>query len=82
MGTTVFVIIVLILGALYEAGKEKNNKLNKQKSNEVNKTSNTNSKVEITTESLRQDMEDRWDRDMQRQKRKLHSAQSLKRTAL
>lgn len=64
MGTTVFVIIVLILGALYEAGKEKNNKLNKQKSNEVNKTSNTNSKEEITTESLRQDMEDRWDRDI------------------
>lgn len=62
MGTTVFVIIVLILGALYEAGKEKNNKLNKQKSNEVNKTSN--SKEEITTESLRQDMEDRWDRDI------------------
>lgn len=62
MGMT-FVIIVIILGFLYKIGdNEEKKKLNKQNPSEVNKASKN--EKEITTESLRQDMLDRWDRDI------------------
>lgn len=69
MGMT-FVIIVIILGVLYKIGdNEEKKKLNKPKPSEVNKASKN--EKEITTESLRQDMLDRWDRDIAEAEAKL-----------